>query len=164
MAPVQSLIPAIGSMIGTAVFQFLTILGARSVFLQLGTSQLCNASCAVNIGTVESIKSLVKDLNDSPVPSDVEVVIAPAFIHLYQVLQSIKPEIGVAAQNCWSTHMGAYTGEVRTLHTCLTYWPLQDFYHIQAAGAGRSRRVVRPGSKVGHTWPQRAATDYWREQ
>lgn len=63
-------------------------------------------------GTVESIKKLVKDLNDSSVPDDVEVVIAPAFIHLYQVLQSIKPDIKVAAQNCWSTHMGAYTGEV----------------------------------------------------
>ena len=63
-------------------------------------------------GTVESIKKLVSDLNDASVPSDVEVVIAPAFIHLYQVLQSIKPDIKVAAQNCWSTHMGAYTGEV----------------------------------------------------
>ena len=63
-------------------------------------------------GTVESIKKLVKDLNDSSVPQDVEVVIAPAFIHLYQVLQIIKPDIKVAAQNCWSTHMGAYTGEV----------------------------------------------------
>ncbi len=65
-------------------------------------------------GTVESIKKLVSDLNDSNVPEDVEVVIAPAFIHLYQVLQSIKPDIKVAAQNCWSTHMGAYTGEVST--------------------------------------------------
>lgn len=63
-------------------------------------------------GTVESIKKLVAELNEAPVPNDVEVVIAPNFIHLYQVLQSIKPEISVAAQNCWSTHMGAYTGEV----------------------------------------------------
>jgi len=63
-------------------------------------------------GTVESIKKLVEDLNNSPVPENVEVVIAPAFIHLYQVLQSIKPPIKIAAQNCWSTHMGAYTGEV----------------------------------------------------
>jgi len=65
-------------------------------------------------GTVESIKKLVEDLNNSPVPENVEVVIAPAFIHLYQVLQSIKPPIKIAAQNCWSTHMGAYTGEVST--------------------------------------------------
>ena len=69
----------------------------------------------MHAGTVESIKSLVKDLNDSSIPQDVEVVIAPAFIHLYQVLQSIKPDIKVAAQNCWSTHMGAYTGEVSIL-------------------------------------------------
>lgn len=72
---------------------------------------------AVLAGTVESIKKLVSDLNDAPVPSDVEVVIAPNFIHLYQVLQSIKPDIAVAAQNCWSTHMGAYTGEVSTSYS-----------------------------------------------
>ena len=66
-------------------------------------------------GTVESIKKLVDDLNNSPVPDNVEVVIAPAFIHLYQVLQSIKDPIKVSAQNCWSTPMGAYTGEVTVL-------------------------------------------------
>ena len=65
---------------------------------------------------MESIKKLVDDLNNSPVPDNVEVVIAPAFIHLYQVLQSIKDPIKVSAQNCWSTPMGAYTGEVTLLN------------------------------------------------
>ena len=63
-------------------------------------------------GTIPSIKKLISELNDSPVPEDVEVVVAPNFIHLQQVLQIIKPEMQVAAQNCWSTPMGAYTGEV----------------------------------------------------
>lgn len=69
-------------------------------------------------GTVESIKRLVDDLNEVPVPNDVEVVVAPNFIHLYQVLQSLRPEIAVAAQNCWSTHMGAYTGEASPCPRC----------------------------------------------
>ena len=67
---------------------------------------------------MESIKKLVDDLNNSPVPENVEVVIAPNFIHLYQVLQSIKDPIKISAQNCWSTPMGAYTGEVSQTKSC----------------------------------------------
>ena len=78
--------------------------------LQRGSRGLCDS-----VGTVDSIKELVGDLNNGPIPNDVEVVIAPNFIHLWQVLNNIRPEITVAAQNCWSTNMGAYTGEVCVL-------------------------------------------------
>jgi len=44
--------------------------------------------------------------------SDVKVVLSPPFIHLSEVRISVKPSIGVAAQNCASEASGAYTGEV----------------------------------------------------
>jgi triosephosphate isomerase (TIM) len=44
--------------------------------------------------------------------SDVKVVLSPPFIHLSEVRISVKPGIGVAAQNCASEASGAYTGEV----------------------------------------------------
>ena len=52
-------------------------------------------------------------LNEAPVPGDVEVVVAPTFIHLPLVLSSLKEDYQVSAQNCWKVKQGAYTGEVR---------------------------------------------------
>eukprot|EP00884_Botryococcus_braunii_P023134 jgi/Botrbrau1/9504/Bobra.0252s0119.1 len=63
-------------------------------------------------GTRDSIKDLVGGLNTKPVPADVEVVVAPVFIHLPYVIDNIKPGYQVAAQNCWVEQPGAHTGEV----------------------------------------------------
>jgi triosephosphate isomerase len=63
-------------------------------------------------GTVSSVDALVAGLNKGTVPSNIDVVVAPVFIHLKQVLDSIKPPFQVAAQNCWNKGAGAYTGEV----------------------------------------------------
>ncbi len=46
------------------------------------------------------------------VPPEVEVVVAPPYVHLDAVRQSLKPEYKVAAQNCWTGKPGAFTGEV----------------------------------------------------
>lgn len=64
-------------------------------------------------GTLQTVEDLVGALNKQPVPADVEVVVAPVFLHLPYVLQSIHPKYQVAAQNCWEMDPGAWTGEVR---------------------------------------------------
>jgi len=50
-----------------------------------------------------------------------EAVVAPVFLHLDVVQQTIRNGILVAAQNCSKTAQGAFTGEVRYLLTSLLY-------------------------------------------
>ncbi|KAL3147535.1 hypothetical protein ABBQ38_014589 [Trebouxia sp. C0009 RCD-2024] len=42
----------------------------------------------------------------------VEVVVAPAFVHIPLVQSKLRKEIAVSAQNCWVKGNGAYTGEI----------------------------------------------------
>lgn len=42
-----------------------------------------------------------------------EVVVSPPFVFLTTVKSELRPEIQVAAQNCWVKKGGAFTGEVR---------------------------------------------------
>ena len=114
--------------------------------LQSWLAKACGSQSKVSAGTVESIKALVNDLNKGPVPDDVEVVIAPNFIHLYQVLQGIRPEITVAAQNCWSTHMGAYTGEVRHLRSRKS--DVQSDWQLCSAANGFLTQMQDPMSQM----------------
>ena len=46
------------------------------------------------------------------VPSDVDVVVSPTFIHLDYVNKNISSSYKVAAQNCWTGKGGAFTGEI----------------------------------------------------
>jgi len=66
-------------------------------------------------GTVESVKKLVGDLNDSidkiPAESTVDVVVAPQTIHIPYVMANIKPRFIVSSQNCY-IKAGAFTGEL----------------------------------------------------
>ena len=60
----------------------------------------------------ESLK-LVKSLKDSPLNSDVDVLICPPFTSLYPVILELKnSSIKVGAQNMHFEDSGAYTGEV----------------------------------------------------
>jgi triosephosphate isomerase len=63
-------------------------------------------------GTKESVSKLVKDLNAAEVPSDIDIIVAPTFLHLQYVVDNIAPKYQVSAQNCWVGKAGAYTGEV----------------------------------------------------
>lgn len=63
-------------------------------------------------GTKESVNKLVQDLNAAEVSPDVEVIVAPTFIHLQHVVEHISPPYQVSAQNCWVGKAGAFTGEV----------------------------------------------------
>lgn len=57
---------------------------------------------------------LVEGLNagSGSILKEVEVVVAPTFVHVPTVQQTIKAPIKVAAQNCWTGKGGAFTGEV----------------------------------------------------
>ena len=64
-------------------------------------------------GTRESIRKLVADLNTAQPTADVEVVVAPPFLYIDQVLSSIDTKrYSVAGQNAWARGPGAFTGEV----------------------------------------------------
>lgn len=63
-------------------------------------------------GSKKSIALLVDDLNSGKVPPDVDVVCAPPFVYLDQVRTSLRPPYQIAAQNCWVSKGGAFTGEV----------------------------------------------------
>ncbi|KAL5985988.1 hypothetical protein ACLOJK_027978 [Asimina triloba] len=63
-------------------------------------------------GTKESITKLVADLNSSKMDSDVDIVVAPPFIFIDQVKNSLTGQIELSAQNCWVGKGGAFTGEI----------------------------------------------------
>lgn len=54
----------------------------------------------------------MSDLNTSKPVENMEVYCAPPTLYLDQVLGSLDPRYGVAAQNAWVSGPGAFTGEV----------------------------------------------------
>jgi hypothetical protein len=50
-----------------------------------------------------------------------EVVVSPPYVFIPVAKSQLRPEIQVAAQNCWVKKGGAYTGEVRLVLDFL--WP-----------------------------------------
>ncbi len=65
-------------------------------------------------GSVAEISTLVKMLNEGKHYDTVDVVVAPAAIHLYQVKEALKVPVEVASQNCYFQSSGAWTGELST--------------------------------------------------
>ncbi|XP_075487093.1 triosephosphate isomerase, chloroplastic-like [Primulina tabacum] len=63
-------------------------------------------------GTKESISKLVSDINNATLESDVDVVVAPPFVYIDQVKNSLSDRVEIAAQNCWTGKGGAFTGEI----------------------------------------------------
>lgn len=59
------------------------------------------------------MSALVSTLSNGNLPYDkVDVVVAPTFLHLSQVLSSLPSDVEVSAQNCWTKAGGAFTGEI----------------------------------------------------
>lgn len=59
------------------------------------------------------METLVGTLNDaSDIPSNVDVVVAPTFVHIPATLAALRKDFAVSAQNCWTKGNGAYTGEI----------------------------------------------------
>jgi len=63
-------------------------------------------------GSVESIKKIVDGLNKAEIDTSVEVIIAPPALYLLSVRETLRPEIHVSAQNCYTKPSGAFTGEI----------------------------------------------------
>lgn len=63
-------------------------------------------------GTKDSIAKLASDLNSATLEADVDVVVAPPFVYIDQVKNSLTNRIEISAQNCWIGKGGAFTGEI----------------------------------------------------
>ncbi|KAI0291994.1 Triosephosphate isomerase [Russula brevipes] len=59
-------------------------------------------------------RSLIKILNEATLDPNTEVVIAPPALYLISVLDLLRKDVKVAAQNCHSKTSGAFTGEIRS--------------------------------------------------
>ncbi|KAJ7220652.1 Triosephosphate isomerase [Mycena pura] len=67
----------------------------------------------MNPNSVEEKKALVALLNQADI--DCSVVIAPPSLYILPLQAIIRPEIQVAAQNCYFKESGAFTGEISPL-------------------------------------------------
>ncbi|KAL1923640.1 uncharacterized protein VTP21DRAFT_8620 [Calcarisporiella thermophila] len=63
-------------------------------------------------GSRAQLNALNEGLNGAQLNSDVEIVVSPPFVYLEEVRKSLRKDVGVAAQNCYSVSNGAFTGEV----------------------------------------------------
>eukprot|EP00953_Heterococcus_sp_UTEX-ZZ885_P026456 14279-Heterococcus_DN1.PRE.8 len=62
-------------------------------------------------GSLAQTKELVGVLNGSSISANCEVVVSPPAVYLQGVAASIRPDIAISAQDCWSGGNGAHTGE-----------------------------------------------------
>lgn len=69
---------------------------------------------AVRISSPPPIHPFTYTLRFNPgsIPPDVDVIVAPTFLHLDYVNRNISAPYQVAAQNCWTGKGGAFTGEI----------------------------------------------------
>ncbi|KAK9136469.1 hypothetical protein Syun_015799 [Stephania yunnanensis] len=73
---------------------------------------LLSLSSSLTNGTKDSISKLVSDLNSAKLEDDVDVVVAPPFVYIDQVKNSLTDRIEISAQNSWVGKGGAFTGEI----------------------------------------------------
>ena len=85
----------------------------RSVVVNAGTGKFIVGGNWKCNGTAESVKALVKELNSGKIDADVDVYVAPPFVFIPRVQKELNNKnYAVAAQNCWVSAGGAFTGEV----------------------------------------------------
>lgn len=124
-------------------------------------------------GSVESVKTLVSDLNAGTFPSEVEVVCAPTFVHLPMVQGSLDSRFQISAQNCW-TEPGAFTGEISAdiLVNMGIPWVITGHSERRALCGESSAQVGQKTSYalgkglkviacVGETLPERESGELW---
>lgn len=63
-------------------------------------------------GSKDSITKLVEELNTAKLEDEVEIVVAPPFVYIDHVKNSLTERIQVSAQNSWVGKGGAFTGEI----------------------------------------------------
>ncbi|OBW64593.1 MAG: Uncharacterized protein AUREO_053440 [Aureobasidium pullulans] len=79
-------------------------------------------------GSVDTIKSIVNNLNQAKVDPNVEVVIAPPALYLLLTREHLRSGLEVAAQNVFDKPNGAFTGEISAsqLKESNITWTLTD--------------------------------------
>ncbi|GLT42890.1 hypothetical protein SLA2020_168680 [Shorea laevis] len=85
---------------------------SRTVIAMAGTGKFFVGGNWKCNGTKESITKLVSDLNGATLEPDVDVVVAPPFVYIDQVKNSLTERIDISAQNSWVQKGGAFTGEI----------------------------------------------------
>jgi len=63
-------------------------------------------------GSKQSNAILVEAINKAPLPSNIEVLVAPPFVYLTQVQQLLSNVVHLGAQNAYFENSGAFTGDV----------------------------------------------------
>ncbi|KAA8546073.1 hypothetical protein F0562_020476 [Nyssa sinensis] len=86
--------------------------GCRGVVTMAGTGKFFVGGNWKCNGTKDSISKLISDLNSAKLEADVDVVVAPPFVYIDQVKNSLSDRIEIAAQNSWIGKGGAFTGEI----------------------------------------------------
>ncbi|KAF3620940.1 Triosephosphate isomerase, chloroplastic [Capsicum annuum] len=103
--------------------------GCRSVVTMAGSGKFFVGGNWKCNGTKDSISKLVSDLNSAQLESDVDVVVAPPFLYIDQVKNSLTDRIEVSAQNCWTGKGGAFTGEIRAHYYAMIRYKLSSLLH-----------------------------------
>lgn len=114
-------------------------------------------------GTLTSVQDLIKGLNEGAggLPDNVDVVVAPPFLHLSKVLSEVNPRFEVSAQNAWvepdlddpdhhyDSRTGAFTGEVSAemLEDMTVPWVIIGHSERRTL-MGETNEIV--GKKVAH--------------
>lgn len=75
---------------------------ARKFFV--GGNWKCN-------GSVAQTAELISMLNQSTLTTDTEVVVCPSQIHVQKVVEGVRGDVSVGAQDVWTQGNGAFTGE-----------------------------------------------------
>lgn len=66
----------------------------------------------MNPASRDAKRALIKTLNEATLDPNTEVVIAPPALYLLPILDLLRKDVKVAAQNCHSKTSGAFTGEI----------------------------------------------------
>ncbi|KAF9269803.1 Triosephosphate isomerase [Marasmius fiardii PR-910] len=66
----------------------------------------------MNPASREAKRALVKVLNEADIDPSAEVVVAPPHLYLIAILEILRKDIKVSAQNCYCKDAGAFTGEI----------------------------------------------------
>ena len=91
----------------------------------------CAANHKMSV-TLNTLNSIIENLNKSDLDPQAEIVVATPAIYLSEAKNKVKPQIQLSAQNVYSKETGAFTGEISPLQ-------LKDF-NINWTITGHSER------------------------
>ncbi|KAH8996650.1 triose phosphate isomerase [Lactarius akahatsu] len=97
----------------------------------------------------EAKRALVKTLNDATLDPQTEVVIAPPSLYLIPVLELLRKDVKVSAQNCHTKTSGAFTGETSPAQLADAGIPYVILGHSERRTLfGKTRAALDAGLRV----------------